>query len=283
MPGGAVSFFDTTSGYLGSATLSGGSGSFNAKFLTLGSHSVTYIYGGDSNFNADTSSHAALSLTVQKEPTSLLLTTPVNPLTGGAPALLNATVGAADAAYTDSAVPSGAVTFVDATTSSVLGTAFLQGGMASLTAPLTAAGSHVLTAYYAGDSFFAASGPASLAQVVIASTPTVTPTATITPTPTVSATPTPTYNHSPIGRLSLGPNIAKNGEAICLFLNKPVLDSTWDVYTLAGERVTHLVFGTEKACWDHPGIASGLYLIRVQAHYLDGTHADNTFKAIILR
>ena len=211
------------------------------------------------------------------------MTTTVNPLTGGASAFLNATVGAADAAYTDSAVPSGAVTFVDTTTSSVLGTAFLQGGMASLTAPLPAAGSHVLTAYYTGDAYFAASGPTSLTQLVIASTPTVTPTPSPTGTPTITPTATPTFNLSPIGRLSLGPNVAKNGEAICLFLNKPVSESTWDVYTIAGERVTRLTFGTEKACWDHPGIASGLYLIRVRVHYLDGNKADSTFKAIILR
>ncbi len=289
VPTGSVSFFDAGSGYLGAAPLSAGSGIFNAKFLALGSYSVTYSYGGDSNFNADTSPHLPLSLTIQKEPTTVLLTSSINPLTGGAWAYLNVSVGPADAAYTASAVPSGAVTFVDATTSSLLGTAFLQGGTASLTASLPAPGTHVLTVYYSGDPNFAASGPASLTQVVIASTPTVTPTMTITPTPsptgtpTVSPTPTATFNLSPIGRLSLGPNMVTGAQPICLFLDKPLSDCIWNAYTMAGENVAHLTFGTGKACWDHPGLASGLYLIHIQVHYQDGSHAERTFKVILLR
>jgi hypothetical protein len=86
-----------------------------------------------------------------------------------------------------------------------------------------------------------------------------------------------------MGTLSLGPNVAQDGQPICLFLNKPVLSSQWTIYDIAGELVASLSFGSEEACWSHPGIASGLYLVRVRVNYQDGTTADKIFKVIILR
>jgi hypothetical protein len=88
---------------------------------------------------------------------------------------------------------------------------------------------------------------------------------------------------SPTGTLSLGPNVAQNGQPICLFMNKPALSSQWDIYDIAGELVAQLNFGTGEACWGHPGIASGLYLVRVQVNYEDGSTADKILKVIILR
>jgi hypothetical protein len=82
--------------------------------------------------------------------------------------------------------------------------------------------------------------------------------------------------------LSLGPNVAQ-GQPICLFLDKPAFGSQWDVYDLLGEHVVHLVFGSGTNCWNHMGIASGLYLVRIRVSYQDGTTADKILKVIILR
>ena len=77
--------------------------------------------------------------------------------------------------------------------------------------------------------------------------------------------------------------MARDGQAICLFLDKPVFGSELDVYDLLGEHVVQLIFGSGTACWNHIGIASGLYLVRVRVNYQDGTTADKIFKVIILR
>ena len=114
-------------------------------------------------------------------------------------------------------------------------------------------------------------------------TKTLTPTYSFTPTFTFTPTNTPTFLVAPLGKLTLAPNIAGNDQPICLFLDSPVASSQWDVYDMAGEGVTQLIFGSEEACWDHKGLASGLYLIRVQGVYLDGQNFDKTFKVVILR
>ena len=126
-----------------------------------------------------------------------------------------------------------------------------------------------------------------------AHTYTPTPTPTYTPLPcgypgatctfTSTPTPTPTYRLAPTGQLSLGPNVVKGEDPVCLFLPKPVSTSQWDIYDVAGETVAHLTFGKESACWPHSGMASGFYLVRVQAVYADGTTDDKTFKVVLLR
>jgi hypothetical protein len=68
-----------------------------------------------------------------------------------------------------------------------------------------------------------------------------------------------------------------------LFLDKAVSSSQWDAYDVAGERVDHLAFGSEQACWAHAGLASGLYLIRVQGTYSDGLTFDQTFKVVVIK
>jgi Bacterial Ig-like domain (group 3)/FG-GAP-like repeat len=54
-PTGTVSFYDGTS-LLGSSVLSGGTASFSTAALAPGSHGITAVYGGDNNFNFNTSS-----------------------------------------------------------------------------------------------------------------------------------------------------------------------------------------------------------------------------------
>ena len=57
-PSGAVSFYDGTT-LLGTASVSSGSATFTPANLGVGSHSFTASYGGDANFNPNTSTAAA--------------------------------------------------------------------------------------------------------------------------------------------------------------------------------------------------------------------------------
>jgi hypothetical protein len=66
-PTGTVTFLDGTTS-LGTGTLSSGSTTFKTSSLAAGVHSVTISYGGDSSFNASTST--ALSQTVDKPGTT---------------------------------------------------------------------------------------------------------------------------------------------------------------------------------------------------------------------
>src|SRR5260370_41831549 len=53
-PTGTVNFFDGIT-LLGPGTLSGGVATFSTSALAVGSHSITAVYGGDSDFYGNTS------------------------------------------------------------------------------------------------------------------------------------------------------------------------------------------------------------------------------------
>jgi hypothetical protein len=65
-PTGTVTFKDGAA-TLGTGTLSGGVATFSTSLLTAGAHSITAVYGGDSNFNGSTSS--AITQNVTATPT----------------------------------------------------------------------------------------------------------------------------------------------------------------------------------------------------------------------
>jgi Bacterial Ig-like domain (group 3) len=69
-PSGNVAFFDGATP-LGSSALVGGSATFNTTVLTVGTHAITAVYSGDSNFGGSTS--AALSGTVNPVQTNTSL------------------------------------------------------------------------------------------------------------------------------------------------------------------------------------------------------------------
>jgi hypothetical protein len=99
-PAGSVLFIDWTAGsLLGSVTLSGGSASLNTVFPEEGSHLVSAVYTGDSNFLA---SHATQTITVTDA--SLAGQSPSAPLQGreGVPFLAQAVpVSGVVASFTD--------------------------------------------------------------------------------------------------------------------------------------------------------------------------------------
>ncbi len=138
--------------------------------LSVATHSITASYGGDAANNASTS--AALSQVVNKATSVTTLSSSANPAMVGASVTLTATV-------TGSA-PTGSVNFKDGA-SSITGCSAvaLTGSGNSLTAACTtsslAAGTHSITAAYAGDANNTATTSSALSQVVnaLATTSTV--------------------------------------------------------------------------------------------------------------
>jgi RHS repeat-associated protein len=183
-PTGMVTFKDGAT-TLGSGTLSSGVASFTSTALATGTHSITAVYGGDTNNSSSTSS--ALTQSVNAVVTTTALTSSVNPSTYGGPTTLTASIAGGVA-------PSGVITFKDGAT--VLGTGTVSGTTASLVISTLSGGTHSLSATYGGDVNNASSTSAALTQTVntvsssVALTSSVTPSifgASVTFTATVSA------------------------------------------------------------------------------------------------
>ena len=129
-PTGGVTFEDGTT-VLGTGTLSAsGVASYTttAFQLSVGAgHSITAVYGGDTNFQG--SSSAAMGQAVDQDGTTTLVSSSANPSVYGQPVTFTATVSAS---APGSGVPTGGVTFEDGAT--VLGTGTLSAsGVASYT------------------------------------------------------------------------------------------------------------------------------------------------------
>lgn len=133
---GAIQFLDGAT-VLGSATLSAGVASLSTSVLTAGPHTVTASYPGDA---LDLPASASINVTVKNAAALILALSPAAPITGQS-ATISATVSPASA--------TGTVQFQDGAT--VLGTATLSGGVASISTSALTAGSHTLTANYQGD------------------------------------------------------------------------------------------------------------------------------------
>ena len=156
---GIVTFYDGAAA-LGSASLSTGTATFTTSSLAAGSHSITAVYGGDTNYAG--SSSAVLSETILAA-TTTSVTSSTNPSTVGSPVTFTASVTPAGA--------TGTVTFKDGSTT--LGTVTLTSGTATFTTSSLGAGTHAITATYNGDSGHAASTSAAVNQTVRYTTTTV--------------------------------------------------------------------------------------------------------------
>jgi YVTN family beta-propeller protein len=164
-PTGTVTFFDGTS-QLGSAPLGSNlTAAYSASSLTIGSHSITAAYGGDSTFISSTSS-PLIETIVQPAPiaTSTALTSSANPQTVDAAVTFTATVNPSTPGSTS---PTGTISFFDGTT--LLGTATLGATLtASFTSFSLSIGSHSITAAYSGDTNFSSSTSQALIESIVA-------------------------------------------------------------------------------------------------------------------
>lgn len=157
-PTGSVTFFDGMTS-LGSVPLQRGIAILPVMALSIGAHSITASYSGDSAFGR--SSSAAVTETVGQDKTSVVATSLSDPSDFGQPVTLVASVSPA---APGGGTPTGSVTFYDGSTP--LGTATLSGGQATFTASTLTLGSHAITAIYGGDTDFLSATSAAAEQTV---------------------------------------------------------------------------------------------------------------------
>jgi hypothetical protein len=156
-PTGAVTWSDASAA-LGTAALSAnGSAQLAISTLSVGAHSITATYSGDSSFSASAS--GALTQTVSRAPTTNLVTSSLNPSGYGQGVTFTATVqnsvGGTD---------TGSVNFFDGSVQ--IGSAVLSANVARFTTSSLSAGSHSISTVYGGDSNFAGSTSAAFTQSV---------------------------------------------------------------------------------------------------------------------
>ena len=156
-PTGTVTFKDGAA-TLGSGTVNGsGQATFSTSARTLGAHSITAVYGGDSNFTGSTS--PVLTQNVNSTSSSTAVVSSVNPSAFGQSVTFTATVTGSGG------TPTGSVTFKDGATT--LGSGTLNGsGQTTFSTGALTAGSHSITAVYGGDSTFGGSTSPALTQTV---------------------------------------------------------------------------------------------------------------------
>jgi hypothetical protein len=157
-PTGMVTFLDGTT-VLATETLSGGTATFGTSSLSVGGHSITVSYAGDSNFSGSTS--AVLSQTVNQDGSTTTIGSSVNPSVYGQSVTFTATVSANSPG---AGTPTGSVTFLDGST--VLATESLSGGVATFSTSSLSVGGHSITASYGSDTNFSGSTSTAVSQTV---------------------------------------------------------------------------------------------------------------------
>jgi uncharacterized protein (TIGR03437 family) len=156
---GNLQFFDNSE-LLGTVSLENGSAQFSTSSLTEGNHWITGVYGGDSAYSGSTSQFLTQVVKAPpKPPSTATITASSNPSSFKEPVTFTATVTSGEG------TPSGSVRFLDGTI--LLGTSPLSEGRAFLTVSSLAAGSHLITANYGGDSGHEASSSPALPFRVI--------------------------------------------------------------------------------------------------------------------
>ena len=157
-PTGMVTFKNGST-TLGTGTLSGGVATFTTSALSVASHSITAVYGGDTNDLASTST--ATNQVVNKDATTTALASSANPSVFGQSVTFTATVTASSPGV---GTPTGTVTFKDGSTTLGIGT--LRGGLAIFTTSSLSVATHSITAVYSGDTNDLTSTSTAVDQVV---------------------------------------------------------------------------------------------------------------------
>ncbi|OAM51998.1 hypothetical protein A7981_00440 [Methylovorus sp. MM2] len=140
-PTGTVTFKDGTT-VIGSIAMVNGVATLNTSLTTASTHSITASYGGDLANAGVTSPATALVVSAKTTTTTVLTVTPT-PATIGQTVTFTATV--------TGSTPTGTVDFKQVSTGSIIGTAAVMNGIATLTKSFTTAGALSYTATYSGD------------------------------------------------------------------------------------------------------------------------------------
>jgi Bacterial Ig-like domain (group 3) len=165
---GTVSFMD---GVVAVACSGGGSQTLNAfgvatcqlVYAGVGTHSITGVYSGDTNFLTSTST--AFTQTVNKASTTTTVVSSVNPSVTGQSVTYTATVAAVSPG---AGTPAGSVTFKDgaATITCTGGSTTLSAGVATCQLVYAGVGTHSITGVYSGDINFLTSTSTAFTQTV---------------------------------------------------------------------------------------------------------------------
>ena len=143
VPTGTVTFKDGGTVLVVAALDAGGKAVYSTSTLAVGTHPITAVYSGDTNYQVNTS--AILTQTVQIAATDIAISSDANPALVGAPIMFSATLTGTGGPLT------GNVTFEDGT--AVLGQGVINSsGVATYTTISLTPGIHSITAVYAGDS-----------------------------------------------------------------------------------------------------------------------------------
>jgi large repetitive protein len=180
---GTVTFYDgATILDAGVALNSSGIATYTTTTFTVGLHTITAAYSGDSQHYADTS--LPLIQTVL-ESTAINLKSSQNPSSVGQNVIFTATVTSSAGG---SIVPDGTVSFADGANPICTGVT-LTAGVATCSTATLPQGTNAITATYSGDpaNQIQASGPVSLSQDVLAASTTL-----------VSSSPNPSYYGVPV-------------------------------------------------------------------------------------
>jgi hypothetical protein len=141
--------------------LSSGQATFTSSSLSVGSHSITAIYGGDNSFTGSDNTASPLTQTVNAASTTTAVSSSVNPSVFGQSVTFTATV---TVTAPGAGTPTGTVTFKDG--AATLGTGTLSAGSATFSTSALSVAGHSITAVYAGDGNFNTSTSSALTQTV---------------------------------------------------------------------------------------------------------------------
>jgi Bacterial Ig-like domain (group 3) len=162
IPSGVVRFLDGAN-VLGTGTLtSAGTATLSISTLSTGTHTITAAYGASANSASSTSTALIEVIQPAQATTTTTLTSSTNPATSGQTITFIASV----VKTPQSQQPiGGMVTFLDGNI--ILGTTALDStGSTSFTTPTLSAGTHNISASYAGDATATGSSSAAIVEVV---------------------------------------------------------------------------------------------------------------------
>jgi ELWxxDGT repeat protein len=169
MPTGTVDFKEGTTDLTpGGVTLTGGQATFTTAALTVGSHTITAVYSGDSNLSGSQGNDAANPQAVNQAATSMSFAAGPDVSLFGQSVVFFAFVAPV---APGAGIATGSVTFKEGAT--VLASSVsLSGGHASFAINSLSVGSHTITAFYSGDGNFLGSNSSTIEVVNQAGTTT---------------------------------------------------------------------------------------------------------------
>jgi sugar lactone lactonase YvrE len=206
---GGIALFDGST-MLGGGPVAGGSVSMTTSSLALGTHNISAIYYGDSNFGGSYS--PVFTITIVAASTTVTMSASPNPSSFGQSVTMTATVTPSTA--------TGWVQFYNGTTP--LGSGMLYNGQAQSTAGALPVGINSLTAAYQGDANHSSATSSAIQQTVNKASTTTTLTSSPNPSAsgasvTLTATVTPSGATGSVqffnGTTLLGTATLSNGQA----------------------------------------------------------------------